>query len=192
MELRPHLTFSKPSSYSFKGKPFPNIVQTPTLTLQKQRVKSKVERVQQAFAEHITITQTTDGLVPEKVLVLEVAGEVSSFINAIRDVPGFEFLAQELQDSHYESELFYRLDDKGKHKPVEKFAYLTMSSQAGLQKLLSIWKRFEKSGTLPNGQKSFARAFEQLVDMRVWDTRDRLDIRDGGDSSMLTDWQEAA
>ncbi|EIA4709475.1 S8 family peptidase [Vibrio cholerae] len=153
----------------------------------------KLKRVKDAFSEYVALTQSIEGLVPEKVLVLEIAGEVSSFASLLAGIPGFEILCQELQDAKYESELFYCLEKKQgieKHKPIEKYAYLAMSSQDGLHRLLSIWERFQKNGDLPYGQKALGRAFEQLIDMRIWDTQDRLDIQDSGGYSLLTDWNE--
>ncbi|EME3972284.1 S8 family peptidase [Vibrio fluvialis] len=188
MDLRPHLTFRKSTKKPFSGTAFPNKVETPNLILQANRLTPKIQKVEKAFAEYAMLTGSTDGLVPEKVLVLEIAGEVARFGSVLSKVPGFEFLAQELQESNYESEEFFRLD-KGKKKPVERTAYLAMSSQDGLKRLLAFWEQHKSQG-LPAGKKALGNAFNQLIDLRVWDVKDRLDIRDSDGYSILTDWKE--
>lgn len=184
--MQPILTFNSPSEPSTADKLGGNgsPISTPSPTEQYERLSGSFQSLNQHFAENIALYDSADSLTPERVLVLEIAGSVTNFANAIRKVEGFELLAERLDSSPLDSEIFYE-EKKNERKQVIKTAYLTMSSQKGLQKLLSIWKQYKASGSVLRGQAPLRDAFLQLHDIRFWSTRDRLES-----THLLEDWAE--
>jgi hypothetical protein len=102
----------------------------------------KIDALRQKFAEHIRLSETADGLTPEKVLVLEIAGDPQNLAKRLSKVEGFEFMTSVILDRKYQDDEFYATDSHGVRKPLTKIAYLTMSNKDGLDKLYSIWKKF--------------------------------------------------
>ena len=155
---------------------------TPSRGLQAQKVLPKVEALQRQLSEYAQLSTTMSGFQPEKVLVLEIAGNVQDIVKAISKVSGLEFVGEDLLDDKFISDEFYQEKNKQK-KPLPKKAYLAMSSQTGLQKLHYLWKRYVDVGEVPEGYTPLINAFKQLVDIRFWDTQDRLE-----DTYLLEDW----
>ncbi|MBW0279494.1 MULTISPECIES: S8 family peptidase [Shewanella] len=185
MDMKPILTFNKPKTDGIRGKlqgrggaPI-----TPGVGAQAARIIPKVERLEKHFAEHIQLSYSPEGMQPERVLVLEVAGDVQNLADALAKVQGFELLAQHIVDRDFKDDNFY-IEKNGKIKSVVKNAYLAMSNQAGLHKLLAMWKRYVATGQIDAGFTPLRDAFLQLADIRFWDTKDRLES-----TYILEDWQ---
>ncbi|EAQ65266.1 hypothetical protein MED121_18535 [Marinomonas sp. MED121] len=184
MERKPILTFRKPNTDRKRDKLSPPRVQkcAPSEDKQKARIFSKIETLEIKFAENIKLSDSPEGMLPEKVLVLEVAGDIQNLALALAKVEGFEFIASELLDSSYQDENFY-LKQGESLKPTSKNAYLTMSSQAGLLHLKAIWNQYLKTGDIKKGLTPLREAFLHLIDIRIWGTKDRLES-----THLLEDW----
>lgn len=186
MDLRPHLTFLSPESVSdldsLNGGPPPPI-NTPSGSDQFRLVKPKIDKLQAHFAEHIALCESIEGLSPEKVLVLEVAGSVQNFAKALSKVQGFEYMTHWLTDEFADEEQIYR-GKEGDKKPVECEIYLTMSNQEGLKQLLSHWRRASGPDAMERGLTPLRHALRQLSNVRFWDTQDRIKK-----TGILEDWQ---
>jgi len=185
MDMKPILTFNTPKKGGKRGK-LPSgggKPHTPGLNAQASRIFPKVEQLEAQFSEHIQLSTSPEGLQPEKVLVLEVAGEVQDLAKSLAKVPDFDVLAQNLIESNFQDEVFYS-EKNGKIKPVTKNAYLAMSNQAGLRKLHAMWNRFKSTGQIDIGFTPLKHAFFQLTDVRFWETKDRLE-----NTYLLEDWQ---
>ena len=99
-------------------------------------------------------------LAPERLLVFEVRSSISSFANAIRNVPGLDLIdEEELPDDD---------DDKN---PA---AYLVVPSDAALRQVVQLWRRWEGKRELPDGLKPWRNVFETLRDVRAWGPQDRV------------------
>ncbi|MDM3315974.1 S8 family peptidase [Citrobacter sp. Cb220] len=185
MAMNPLLVFTPPKPVTKRDSLPPNgsSVRFPDLDDQSGRVFPKVELLERKFAEYIELSDTADGFLPEKVLVLEVAGEIHNLASALARVPGFEYLSSALLEKDFESADFYTLSN-GSHKPVSKNAYLTMSNQAGLSHLLALWRRYQQTNEVERGYGPLKNVFNQLTDIRFWDTRDRLEA-----TFVLDDWR---
>lgn len=185
MEKKPLLTFNKPSTDGKRGKlqGGGGKVNTPGPQEQAVRIFPKVEQLEQKFAESINLSDVPNGMLPEKVLVLEIAGDIQNLVDSLGRVEGFEMLSQSILEREFQDETFYE-EKNGVKKPVIKNAYLAMSSQAGLHKLLAIWKRFVDTGSVETGLAPLRNAFLQLSDIRLWDTQDRLEA-----THFLEDWE---
>ncbi|WP_018416580.1 S8 family peptidase [Teredinibacter turnerae] len=186
MDLRPHLSFLPPAPPSstldrLSGGGGP--LNTPSPSAQVKRFKNQFGDLQKQFAEHITLCESVEGMSPEKILVLELAGSVKDFANALQKVEGFEYLNRMLTDEIVEENLVFS-ENKGKRKPVEREIYLTMSNQDGLNRLLTEWNKISKTGSVTRGLTPLRNALQQLHNIRFWDTEDRLKK-----TGLLEDWE---
>lgn len=99
------------------------------------------------------------GLAPERLLVFEVRGSISSFAAAIQQVAGLELVDEEELEG-----------DEGDEHP---FAYLLVPDMAALRNLESLWRRWQ-AGQLVRGETTWAKVFEHLRDLRPWGPNDRV------------------
>jgi len=187
MDRKPLLVFNAPDKdleraalHGGGGK-----VHTPGHMIQSKRVFAKLDEVKRQFAEYITLSKDPTGVQPERVLVIETAGDVTDLARALSQVPGLEFISQSIISDDFQDELFYGLDNKGQPTPVIKKAFLSMSNQDGLKKLHTIWKQYLDLGSVPGGMAPLKHAFERLVDIRFWDAKDRIES-----TYLYEDWSE--
>lgn len=185
MAKNPLLIFTAPKAVNKRDDlpPFVSSIQSPPFDIQADRVISKVEKLERKFAEYIELAETAEGFLPEKVLVLEVAGEIQGLANALARVKGFEYLSSTLLEKSFDSEDYYALSNL-KRTPTSKNAYLTMSNQAGLSRLLALWREYQRTRTVERGYGPLKDVFNRLIDIRFWDTRDRLEA-----TSVVENWQ---
>lgn len=185
MAKNPLLIFNKPKPVNERDdlQPFVSSILSPPFHIQADRVIPKVERLERKFAEYIEFADTAEGFLPEKVLVLEVAGEIQGVANALARVKGFEYLSSSLLEKSFDSEDYYTLSN-GRRTPTSKYAYLTMSNQAGLSRLLALWREYQRTRTVERGYGALKEVFNRLIDIRFWDTRDRLEA-----TSVVENWQ---
>lgn len=185
MAKNPLLIFTAPKAVNKRDDlpPFVSSIQSPPFNIQADRVISKVEKLECKFAEYIELAETAEGFLPEKVLVLEVAGEIQGLANALARVKGFEYLSSTLLEKSFDSEDYYALSNF-KRTPTSKNAYLTMSNQSGLSRLLALWREYQRTRTVERGYGPLKDVFNRLIDIRFWDTRDRLEA-----TSVVENWQ---
>lgn len=103
------------------------------------------------------------GLAPERLLVFEVRGSVSSFAAAIQQIAGLELVDEEELEG-----------DEGDEHP---FAYLLVPDIVALRNLESLWRRWQ-AGQLVRGETTWANVFEHLRDLRPWGPNDRVHSSD--------------
>lgn len=108
----------------------------------------------------MTLQADPAALAPERLLVFEVRGEISTFANAIRKVPGLELIDEEELEA----------DDVDK-KPE---AYLLVPDAAALQSILSLWKRWVAGQPMADGFTPWRDVFATLKELRVWGPADRV------------------
>lgn len=102
-----------------------------------------------------------DALAPERLLVFELTGGVMQFTEAMRLVPGLEFLGAEDLDE----------DDKLDPDPV---VYLMVPSQAALRNIVTLWRNWQLNSTVPPGFGTWKLMLEQLRNIRPWGPQDRV------------------
>ena len=86
MVLRPHLSFP-PSQSAAKIDRLPGGgggLVAPSPSSQLSRFTPKIREMQTQFAEHIALCESVEGMSPEKILVLEVAGSIQNFADALQ------------------------------------------------------------------------------------------------------------
>jgi len=98
-------------------------------------------------------------LAPERLLVFEVKGSISSFVKAVNRVPGLELVDEEDLPSD---------EDK---QPV---AYLLVPDMQALREIESLWRRWTEGEELGRGFAGWRDVFSCLRDLRVWGPNDRV------------------
>lgn len=99
-------------------------------------------------------------LAPERLLVFEVRGAISSFANAIRNVPGLELIDEEA----------FPEDDDDKNPA----AYLLVPNDVALRQILSLWRRWLEDRRMATGFTPWRDVFDTLRDIRAWGPQDRI------------------
>lgn len=111
-----------------------------------------------------------DALAPERLLVFELTGGVMQFTEAVRLVPGLEFLgAEDLEE-----------DELDKSPAV----YLMVPSEAALRNIVSLWRGWQRTSTVPPRYSAWKTMLSQLRDIRPWGPQDRVTA---GDLEVLID-----
>jgi hypothetical protein len=105
-----------------------------------------------------------DALAPERLLVFELTGGVMQFTEAVRLVPGLEFLgAEDLDEDDLDSD------------PV---VYLMVPTQAALRNIVSLWRGWQQNGTVPPLFSAWKAMLSQLRNIRPWGPQDRVTSAD--------------
>jgi len=152
---------------------------------QSQRLATPLSRLTTAFeAGRLAVADDPTALEPEQILVLEIAGELSEFVNAVRKVPGLEFLAEELDEDKVDPDEFAAVDSGGRRRPYKRELFLVASDYVAWQQLLSLYDRFQREEEFPRGLTPFRHLFGRLRTLRPWDDRDRL-----GRTGVLDVWE---
>jgi len=101
-----------------------------------------------------------NALAPERLLVFELTGSVMKFEQAVRLVPGLEFLgAEDLEEDE--------LDDN----PA---VYLMVPSEGALRNIVTLWRGWQKTGSVPERFSAWKALLSQLRDIRPWGPQDRI------------------
>lgn len=157
----------------------------PSLDRQRQRIGPKLATLNQAFdARRLTLQQIAPTENPELVLVIETIGSVANFANAVRRVPGLEWLVEGDEDGIPPDEDFF--NEKLPDKKLSGQLFMLATNRQALNELLSLWHRYQadpKAGFV-RGLTPFKHVFAQLKDIRLWDVEDRV----GND--VRTYWQD--
>ena len=105
-----------------------------------------------------------DALAPERLLVFELTGGVMQFTEAVRLVPGLEFLgAEDLDEDELDSD------------PV---IYLMVPSEAALRNIVTLWRGWQQNGTVPYRFSAWKTMLSQLRNIRPWGPQDRVTTAD--------------
>ena len=113
---------------------------------------------------------TRAGSPPSALLVFVTAVPISNFVRAARLV-GLEVLAElDLDDD-------YALDEAllAPHREmVSPTLYATMPTRESFERLLGLWRAYQRGERSEKGHAPWTRLFEMLDDLRVWGPEDRL------------------
>lgn len=169
-----------------KRKMVPGKVHKPSVDRQGQRLSPIFQQLQTSFNSRCAeLQQTPSGIDPEQVLVIETIGNIENFANAVKKIPGLEWLGEIEADEIAPNEDFY--DDKKPEKTLSGRLYLIMSNQAALTQMLSLWTQYQAdtSMTFQRGLTKFRDVFLHLKDIRRWGVEDRL-----AEHKVFEIWQE--
>ncbi|GBQ36980.1 hypothetical protein AA19596_2121 [Acetobacter fabarum DSM 19596] len=101
-----------------------------------------------------------NALAPERLLVLEVTGSIQNFTAAVGRITGLEFTGEEELAA-----------DEFDNNPE---LYLLVPQLAALRELVSLWERWERTGTVPYGYAAWRDIFLHLRAIRPWGPGDRV------------------
>jgi len=154
---------------------------------QAERLATQLAELQGGFAQYkAEISGSVAGLEPETVLVIEIAGRVDDFKQAV-EAAGLEWLGEwDLEDIEPDDE-FYEINSKGKRtaKKVTGRLFLSLVNEDGLRELQSLWQKWKDKKTWPTGMTKWRDVFSQIVLIRRWGIEETL-----GESGMLDRWRD--
>ena len=180
MNEYPLLLFPSPSLVSrsrmYGGGSGPHV---PDVNSNAGRLGPKFTALQNALdGQRIRIQQDAEGANPEEVLVLETAGRIDDFVQAVTRVEGLEWLLEEDILSRPDDD-FYVLDSHGGRvdRELSSRLYLISTNSQALNEFVSLYHQFIQSpqARMRQGFGKFKEVFKQLRDIRFWNYRDRLD-----------------
>jgi subtilase family protein len=158
-------------------------LQGPGTGRQAQRIGPQLQRITAALdAQQLRLRATPDALEPETILVLEIAGEVSTFAKAMLKVPGLEFLGEQALAQLDPDDDFRAVNQRGQAKRYSRQLFLIATDVRAWRELLGLWERFKRGDAMPHGLTAFRDLFAQLREVREWNDRDRLDRAGAADA----------
>ena len=185
---KPLLIFPEPEKASRSKRPGgPGNYHYPSHNRQGNRLSPIFTQLQHAFeARNVEIQQTTAGIDPEQVLVIETIGEIVNFANAVKKIQGLEWMGEIDVEEIIPDEDFY--DEKKPQKELSGRLYLMMSNQRALQEMLSLWGHYinDPNFEFQRGLTKFRDVFLCLKDIRRWGVQDRLI-----ESGIIEYWKES-
>lgn len=142
---------------------------------------------------------SSQGILPEQVLVLETIGSIDDFAAAIRRIGGLEWLGEfDIEDiepahgfeleSNSESQLMLpvpEIEVETSSRSLRGQLFLIMTNQQALSEMQTLFNRWkaDENVRFPPGLAKLKQAFSHLYDIRPWGEEDR--IRETG---LLDDW----
>lgn len=113
----------------------------PSFQRQKDRLTLQFESMRQSF-----ITDTTEGMEPEAVLVMEAIGKIEDFKRAVRAVPGLEWLAELDEEEVDPGNDFYQICKVGKRFFAEKIEDINAKQSSKIWHILHEKEFIDKDG----------------------------------------------
>ncbi|MBU2937007.1 MULTISPECIES: S8 family serine peptidase [Pacificibacter] len=140
---------------------------------QGARMGDKFRRLDEAFRgenAEIFLRQDPGGIAPERALVFETILPIHNFQKAATKI-GFELLIEDRLDDGYDIPEALIDDNIGNATPT---LYATMPTTEDLQRLLQLWKAYQKGENAPYGLAPWWNLFGMLLNLRLWGPQDRL------------------
>lgn len=175
-ERLPLLLFPKPSiAGKDPGRPVIPHMHLPTADRQRERLGTKFDTLQSAFdARRIQLQAIAPQDNPELVVVFETIGSISSFVGAVKRIPGLEWLleADEL-DIEADEDFF---DTERDEKSLTGSLFLLGTNRQALAEIVSLWRHYldDPSTKFQRGFGAWMDVFKHLRDVRFWGAKDRL------------------
>lgn len=154
----------------------PKIPHFPSHDRQKERLAPLFETLRRSFeAQRVSVQNAPAGIDPEQVLIFETVGNAESFLTAIRNTEGLEWMGEIELDDIQPSEDFHYVNGE-EEKSLSGRLFLTMTNQRAMNEMLSLWQQYSDNPNVSfqRGLNGFKTLFKQLKDIRKWDVQDRL------------------
>ncbi|MCY4000082.1 MAG: S8 family peptidase [Bacteroidetes bacterium] len=165
-------------------------VDAPTHAHQAKRLLPQFAELLEAIEKRrITLQDTSAGITPEMVLVIEVIGRVENFISAVRNIEGLEWLG-EYELEHVEHDDWFE-DPNHSDKKLNGRLFMTMTNQKALIQIVNLFEKWDwdrdikEKVKIPRGLAPLREMFKFLHKIRPWDVIDRIQ-----DTGLLEDWKE--
>lgn len=118
----------------------------------------------QANTPTLELRADPNALAPERLLVFELTGTILAFEKAVKLVPGLEFLGADDAEP-----------DEVDGNPA---LYLMVPSEGALRNIVTLWRDWQRTGTVPAGFSAWKSLLTQLRDIRPWGPQDRITAED--------------
>jgi len=153
----------------------------PSPSRQKERLTPLFESMIQSF-----ITDSTEGIEPEYVLVLETTGKIDDFERAIRAVPGLEWLAEIDTDEIEVDDDFYEIAKIGKRLFYKQIDDITTKQSSDIWTGLKDNGFIDKNGYItdkhlddftefiPEGLAEYTDTIMSVINEKIADTKEKL------------------
>lgn len=151
------------------------------------RLGAQLTALQQEFDRYkANVSGSAAGLEPETVLVIEIAGSVNEFRQAVEAI-GLEWLGEWDVDDIPPDEDFFERNTKGEPtgKAIKGRMFLSLGNEGGMRELLSLWEQWKNNQILPTGKTKWRDVFNQMVEIRRWGIEETL-----RDTGMLDRWRD--
>jgi len=158
----------------------------PSAQRQGARLEPRFQRLQQAMeAKRLQLQADSPTQEPDFVLVLEIAGTVDGFYKAVRKIPQADWLFETDLEVDPDDD-FHHEEDGFSNRPVGGRMFMVGTDQTALAQILGYWRRYQENpqARFERGLAPLKHLFAQLVDVRRWDVRDRVD------TEMLAFWED--
>ena len=112
--------------------------------------------------------------------MLEIAGSVDRFYQAITRIPGLEYLGDEEMEFDADADFAVRDTRKGREgevrddRPVGGRLYVAMPDMGALRQFVSLWERYQAGQEPAPGFAPWFDVFRHLYRMRAWGPSDRI------------------
>lgn len=195
---RPIILFGRPhtADRNIKGGGATKIA-FPSHSRQVSRLEPKLETLQKVIDENkLLLQQSPTGIEPEKTLVFEVSGELTSFYTAIKNLGNDVEWIFDTSEYMLVTDDFYvcKTDKHAKiiSKDVTKSnftgkVYCILANIRALEEMVSLWKKYSKDPSMvfPNGEAGLRDVFNNLIDIHFWGYKERLE-----ETGVLEAWKE--
>ncbi|NCO68576.1 MAG: S8 family peptidase [Nitrospirae bacterium] len=138
----------------------------PTFQEQKDRLTPQFESMYQSF-----ITDTTAGIEPESVLVIETTGKIEDFQRAVRAIPGLEWLAEIDEEEVSPDEYNYQTCKIGKRLFYEKIDGIDCKWSSKIWELLKENGFINKDGSVTDKNLG---EFKQLIPEELSEYKEKI------------------
>lgn len=198
MSERPLILFGKPNTAdrSNKGGGAP-IINPPSHSRQVSRLVPKLEALQKAIDDNkILFQQSPTGIEPEKTLVFDVSGDITSFYTAVKNLgDDAEWIFDSSEDIDVSDDFFVCKKDKktnvvSRDETKARFSgkvYCILANNRALEEVVSLWKQYAKNPNMsfPNGKTGLKNVFNNLVDIHFWGYKERVE-----ETGILEAWSD--
>ena len=140
---------------------------------QGRRFGGQFDRLEAAFAEEdpdVVLRRDPGGIAPERALVFVTAVPISNFVRVARLV-GLEVLAELDLDEDYALDEDLIVEHREMASPT---LYATMPTRESFERLLGVWRSYQRGERPEEGYAPWMRLFEMLDDLRAWGPQDRF------------------
>ena len=140
---------------------------------QGKRFKKHFDRLEKAFSvdnSEISLRQDPAGIAPERAMVFVTAVSINDFVKAAQRI-GLDILSELDLEEDYElpTDLIGRNADT-----VNPTLYATMPTTEALEKLLKLWRAYQRNEQAETGYAPWWTLFNMLAELRPWGPEDRL------------------
>ncbi len=153
---------------------------------QRKRLSPQFRRLQEALENRrIALQDSSLGIDPEMVLILETIGTIANFFQAVKKVRGLEWLAEYEVNEIEPGDGFE--DASHPERSLNGRLFLMMSDKRALTEIQNLFRAWQRNSeeSFSTGLAPFKEVFKYLRQIRPWDVNDRLD-----GTGVLNDWRD--